>query len=189
MNRCESVVGPRTPRSDRDRRFDKRFDAAVAVAGLPRKQTTAIGRVLHEHRIDRSEAHRIGRQRVAAMGLVDRHFPAVPHVEESLLGMHVGTGGDPGRRVESRRAMAAVDVFPVDHQRDGVFGRDSATARQAGRRRSVDGDRPRKRGRGPNSEVNVMRIEIVADITRLSGPAFEAYRAGSWAGSCTTETG
>jgi hypothetical protein len=49
----------------------------------------------HVQWIERSKAARVRGRRVAPMGLIDPHLPALAHVMEVLLGVRVGSGGDP----------------------------------------------------------------------------------------------
>ena len=106
-------------------RIDECLDAAIAVARLAGKISLGIGRVLHEQRIRRREAARVGGQRIAAVGLIDLHFALLAEVIKPLLRMDVALRRDPTGRVKRRGQRAAFDVFPLRAERDRIFGVDS----------------------------------------------------------------
>jgi hypothetical protein len=110
------------------------------------------------------------------MRLVDLHFALLAKVIEPLLRMDVALGRDPTGSVKRRGQRAALNVLPLHAERDRVLGIDTLLLGNAARCQRGDRNRPGNVSHAPHVEVDVMRVEVIADVARFAGPGAERFQ-------------
>ncbi len=85
--------------------------------------------------------------------------------------MHVGLRACPGRRIHGHSLGPRVEIFPLRAHSDGVLSvHSNLLLRDAGGAQGRDPDGASKGLNCPLVNVNVMRIEVVADVAAFAGP-------------------
>mmetsp|Transcript_31832 Transcript_31832/g.52464 ORF Transcript_31832/g.52464 Transcript_31832/m.52464 type:complete len:293 (+) Transcript_31832:504-1382(+) len=84
--------------------------------------------------------------------------------------MHIRLGGNPRGGVDGTSQSFVVQILPLNGQSDGIFGFNVLGMRYSGRASRRDTNRTSNARQGPLREINVMGIEIVRNIGRLTSP-------------------
>ena len=109
------------------------------------------------------------------MGLIDVNFTPATHVKETLLGMDIGFGCDPGRRVNGTTQGTRGEIFPLDREGNGIFRGHAARLGHPRRGRGRDPHGFGNPVQGPFGPIDVMGIEIIGNIGRFSRPGLEGF--------------
>jgi hypothetical protein len=117
------------------------------------------------------------------MALGHSDFSFLSHIEPSLLGVHISFRSNPRGSVGSMGSLTVLErafsvlVTPLSGESDSIFSLYtivkalvSNTSGWAG----SDSLRSRTASDNPVMEINVMRVQVVRNITRLTSPCFKS---------------